>query len=202
MRCFNSIYMSFTKKTVIFASGGGTNALNLIRYFESHNTIKVESVFVNNPNAGVITKMKEVNMPVFLFNKEMFYEKEVVLNELNNRQIDFIVLAGFLWLMPNNIICRYNKKIINIHPALLPFYGGKGMYGNKVHEAVIHNREKISGITIHEVNEEYDKGNIIFQATCPVFDTDTPQSLANRIHQIEYLHFPKVVEAWILSFSN
>lgn len=194
--------MSFTKRIAIFASGNGTNALNLVRYFELHRTIKVEAVFVNNPNAGVITKMKEVNIPIFLFNKEMFYEKAVVLDELKNKQIDFIVLAGFLWLMPNNIIDRYNKRIINIHPALLPFYGGKGMYGNKVHEVVINNKENISGITIHEVNEEYDKGKIIFQAICPVLDADTPQSLAERIHKIEYLHFPKVVEAWISSFSN
>jgi phosphoribosylglycinamide formyltransferase-1 len=192
--------MSYFKKIAVFASGSGTNTLNLVNYFEHHDRIKIEVIFVNRPNAGVVYKMKDVNMPVFLFNKEMFYENSSVTDELKSRHIDYIVLAGFLWLVPKNIIELYNDRIINIHPALLPFYGGKGMYGNKVHETVISNKKNISGISIHLVNEEYDKGKILFQATCPVFENDTAESLAKRIHQLEYLHYPKVIEAWILSF--
>ncbi len=193
--------MPLLKRIAIFASGNGTNALNLVNYFSTHSYIKIATIFVNNPNASVISKMNNIKKHVFLFNKEMFYENNVVIEELNRNIIDFVVLSGFLWLFPKNILNLYKNKVINIHPALLPSYGGKGMYGNKVHETVIKNKEKTSGITIHLVNEEYDKGDIIFQATCPVFESDTPEILAQRIQQLEYFHFPKIVEAWISSLN-
>jgi phosphoribosylglycinamide formyltransferase-1 len=183
----------------LFASGSGTNAENIVKYFSNNKLIYINSVFVNNPNAGVIDKMKKLGKEIVLFDKEIF--KSSLLQELKKRNTHLIVLAGFLWLVPENIINEYKGKIINIHPAILPSYGGKEMYGNKVHEKVLANKEKYSGITIHEVNNEYDKGRIIFQATCPVFETDTIESLANRIHTLEYFHFPKVIEAWALSLK-
>lgn len=188
-------------RLAIFASGSGTNAENIVRYFSQHKQINVSMVFVNNPEAGVIQRMQNLNIPIYLFNRSMFYETNEVLMALRSNSIDFIVLAGFLWLIPSSIIDAYAKKIINIHPALLPKYGGKGMYGNKVHEQVIANKESVSGITIHEVNQVYDQGQIIFQATCPVLASDTVESLANRIHSIEYYHYPRVIESWILSFK-
>ncbi len=193
--------MSKQVRIAIFASGSGTNADNICHYFNQHSSIKVTAAFVNNQKAGVIEKMKKRNIPVILFDREMFYEKQLVLDELEKHEIDFIVLAGFLWKVPEKIVEDFESRIVNIHPALLPGYGGKGMYGHFVHKAVIENKEKVSGITIHLVNQDYDKGCILFQATCPVLDTDTPESLANRVHTLEYLHFPRVIEAWINSFK-
>ncbi|MCX7861719.1 MAG: phosphoribosylglycinamide formyltransferase [Bacteroidales bacterium] len=184
-------------RIAIFASGSGSNAQNIVQYFASHKSIKVEVAFVNNPNAAVIERMKTCNIPIFLFNKKMFYENNDVLDALTTFSIDYIVLAGFLWLVPSNIIESYFNRIVNIHPALLPKFGGKGMFGNNVHEAVLKNRESFSGITIHEVNHEYDKGKILFQAICPVLPEDTVETLSHRIHKLEYLHYPKVIEAWI-----
>lgn len=181
-------------KVAIFASGSGTNAQRIIEYFSNHRSIKVEIIFTNNKDAFVIERAKKLNIPYFLFNRKDFSENNVVLEKLRENKIDFIVLAGFLWLVPPKIIQEYNGRIVNIHPALLPNYGGKGMYGEFVHKAVVANKETHSGITIHYVNENYDQGDIIFQAKCMVTPEDTPESLAHKIHSLEYEHFPQIIE--------
>ena len=166
------------KKIAIFASGSGSNAENIIQYFLSKPEISVDSVFCNVAEAYVLKRAEKYNIPTFLFNREDLKNQEKVLQILQERQIDFIVLAGFLWLMPSFIVSAFPNRIINIHPALLPHHGGKGMYGMKVHEAVIAAGEKESGITIHYINNQYDKGDPIFQARCPVEAGETPESLA------------------------
>jgi phosphoribosylglycinamide formyltransferase-1 len=176
------------------ASGSGTNAQRIMEHFASHPAIRVEMVFCNNPEAGVIGRARNLGVPVFLFNRHDIYETNHVLDTLTVQGIDWIVLAGFLWLIPGTILKKYPGRIINIHPALLPKYGGKGMYGMKVHETVLCNKDSESGITIHYVNEQYDEGQIIFQARCPVLPSDTPEKLAARIHELEYAHFPEVIE--------
>lgn len=186
------------KRIVIFASGSGTNAENIIKHFKNNQEIIVTSVFCNKPDAGVIKRAQDLQIPVVVFNKDLFYNSEVVVDELKKLKTDYIILAGFLWLIPENILRTYNNKIINIHPSLLPNYGGKGMYGMKVHEAVIANNETESGITIHLVNEKYDEGKVIFQASCDVTKKDTPESLAQKIHKLEYAHFPSIIEIFIL----
>ncbi|MCP9199202.1 phosphoribosylglycinamide formyltransferase [Gramella sp. GC03-9] len=182
------------KKIVIFASGSGTNAENIIKYFQKNDQIEVVALLSNNRSAGALKKAHQLNVKALLFDREAFYESHEVLNVLKDIKPDLIVLAGFLWLLPSNIIRNFPNKIINIHPALLPNYGGKGMYGNRVHEAVIANSEKESGISIHYVNKEYDEGQIIFQKTLPISRQDTPESLAEKIHELEYRHFPEVIE--------
>jgi len=184
------------KRISIFASGSGTNAENIIRFFKNIDSARIHLVLCNNEKAGVIERTAKLNVPVFIFNREMLKSGKV-LEKLKQTNTDFIVLSGFLWLMPSEIIREYPDKIVNIHPALLPKYGGKGMYGMNVHNAVIENREKESGITIHYVNEEYDRGNIIFQAKCDVKENDIPEELASRIHQLEYIHYPKIIESII-----
>lgn len=185
------------KNIAIFASGSGTNAENIIRYFLNHQQIKVIRVYSNNPNAGVIQKAKDLNVSTKIFDRDDLYNSSKVLDSLKFLDIHLVVLAGFLWIIPEMILREYKGRIINIHPALLPSYGGKGMYGMNVHKAVLENKEKESGISIHMVNEEYDKGDIIFQARCPVLQNDTPESLALRIHFLEYQHFPSVIEKFI-----
>ena len=182
------------KKIAIFASGSGSNAENIIQYFLSKPEISVDSVFCNVAEAYVLKRAEKYNVPTFLFNREDLKNQEKVLQILQERQIDFIVLAGFLWLMPSFIVSAFPNRIINIHPALLPHHGGKGMYGMKVHEAVIAAGEKESGITIHYINNQYDKGDPIFQARCPVEAGETPESLAKKVHALEYAHFPRVIE--------
>ena len=182
------------KNIAVFASGAGSNAKKIIEYFTKHRQISVELIVCNKPAAGVIQIAAEYSIPVLLINKEQFFNGNGYVDELKNTRIDFIVLAGFLWKIPSILINTYRNKIINIHPSLLPKYGGKGMYGAKVHEAVIAAGEKESGITIHYVDEHYDNGDIIFQASCPVFADDTPDSLAKRIHQLEHENFARVVE--------
>lgn len=182
------------KKIAIFASGSGSNAENIIQYFLSKPEISVDSVFCNVAEAYVLKRAEKYNIPTFLFNREDLKTQEKVLQILQERQIDFIVLAGFLWLMPSFIVSAFPNRIINIHPALLPHHGGKGMYGMKVHEAVIAAGEKESGITIHYINNQYDKGDPIFQARCPVEAGETPESLAKKVHALEYAHFPRVIE--------
>ena len=181
------------KKIAIFASGNGTNAKKIIDHFANSDVIKVSFIVCNNPNAGVLKIAQEKNIPVLLMEKNEFRDRGY-LKELDEHGIDFIVLAGFLWKLPALLIKAFQGKIINIHPALLPSYGGKGMYGNAVHEAVIRAREKQSGITIHYVDEIYDNGEIIFQATCPVEENDTPESLAQKIHLLEYRYYPQEIE--------
>jgi len=182
------------KNIAIFASGSGTNAENLIQFFRTSDFGRVQLVLSNQAKAGVIDRAEKLHTEVFVFNREQFYQKNEVLTLLFERAIDFVVLAGFLWLVPETLLQAFEGRIINIHPALLPKYGGKGMYGSRVHEAVIQAGEKESGITIHHVNARYDEGGIIFQARCPVEEGDRPEDLAARIHQLEYEHFPKVVE--------
>lgn len=185
------------KQLAIFASGTGSNAEKIIAFFKSHQEITVRLIVSNKPEAGVIKIAADANIPVMLIEKEQFFRGNGYVDELQHAGIDFIVLAGFLWKIPQPLIDVYRNKIINIHPALLPKYGGKGMYGRKVHEAVIAAREKESGITIHYVDEHYDSGDVIFQATCPVTAEDTPDTLANKIHDLEYENFARVVEVCV-----
>ena len=187
------------KKIAIFASGSGSNAENIIQYFAQKPQFCVKSVFCNVPDAYVLERAKKYRIPTFVFNREEFRNPDKVFRQLQEQEIDFIVLAGFLWLMPSFITAAWPNKIVNIHPALLPAYGGKGMYGHYVHEAVIAAGEKESGITIHYVNDHYDQGAVIFQAKCPVLPTDTPDDLAARIHELEYRYFPEIIEKTILN---
>ncbi len=180
-------------KVVIFASGSGTNAEKVIEYLNKSVEKKVCAVFCNKENAGVIARSESLNVPVYVFNRTDFYDTGRVGELLEKEAPDMIVLAGFLWLVPGEMIKKYKGRIINIHPALLPKYGGKGMYGMHVHKAVIENGEKESGISIHYVNENYDEGDIIFQATCRVDPDDTPESLAQKIHLLEHRHFPELI---------
>jgi phosphoribosylglycinamide formyltransferase-1 len=182
------------KNIAIFASGSGTNAENIVNYFKNKSNIKIKIILTNKPKAFVIERAKKLNIPVKIFNKEEFYNSDKILQLLKNENIDLVVLAGFLWLIPQNIIDEFEGRIINIHPALLPKYGGKGMYGNNVHKAVIEAKEKESGITIHYVNKKYDDGAIIFQAKCKINPNETPDSLAEKIHSLEYKFYPKIIE--------
>ena len=186
------------KKIAIFASGSGSNAENIIQYFAQKPQFCVKSVFCNVPDAYVLERAKKYRIPSFVFNREEFRNPDKVFRQLQEQEIDFIVLAGFLWLMPSFITAAWPNKIVNIHPALLPVYGVKGMYGHHVHEAVIAAGEKESGITIHYVNDHYDQGAIIFQAKCPVLPTDTPDDLAARVHELEYRYFPQIIAETIL----
>ena len=181
------------KKIVVFASGSGSNAERITTYFSEKGSAQVSLILCNNLQAGVLERAKRLDIPSLVFNRQAFYKTNVVLDVLKTQQPDLIVLAGFLWKVPENLITAYPNRILNIHPSLLPKYGGKGMYGAHVHQAVIDNRETESGITIHYVNEHYDEGNIIFQAKTEVLPTDTPDTLAEKIHQLEYQHFPEVI---------
>ncbi|WP_242134222.1 phosphoribosylglycinamide formyltransferase [Aestuariivivens marinum] len=182
------------KRIVIFASGSGTNAENLIRFFQKNDKASVVQVLCNNPQAKVLDRAKQLNVSSLCFNRIAFFNTNDVLNILKTTNPDLIVLAGFLWKMPEFIINAFPNKIINVHPALLPKYGGKGMYGMYVHEAVVANKETKSGITIHYVNENYDEGAIIFQTKCDVLPNDTSEDVAAKIHELEMEHFPKVIE--------
>ncbi|MFZ2339579.1 MAG: phosphoribosylglycinamide formyltransferase [Bacteroidales bacterium] len=182
------------KNIAIFASGSGTNAENIIKYFSNRTAARVCLVLSNRREACVLKRAASLNVQSAFFDRKDFYERGTVMNLLREHRIDFIVLAGFLWLVPSDILASYENRIVNIHPALLPGYGGRGMYGDRVHEAVIGAGEKESGITIHYVNSEYDEGDIIFQAVCPVFEGDTPADVAARVHALEYKHFPVVIE--------
>ncbi len=182
------------KNIAIFASGSGTNAESIVRYFNNSQLAHVSLILSNNSNAYVLKRAEMLNVKTCLFDREQFYNSGKVLRILLDNDIDLIVLAGFLWLIPSELIKAYPDRIINIHPALLPKYGGKGMYGINVHKAVIESGDKESGITVHYVNEKYDEGNIIFQARCPVSAGDTPESLAEKVHELEYKHYPKVIE--------
>jgi len=182
------------KNIAIFASGSGTNAENIAEYFKTNQDICIKLILSNKPDAIVLKRAETYGIPTFVFNRHQFCQTEDVLNILKKNEISLIVLAGFLWLVPENILRAYPGRIINIHPALLPKYGGKGFYGMIVHESVIRSGDKESGITIHYVNEIYDSGQIIFQARCPVEPDDTPESLARKVHQLEYEYFPVVIE--------
>lgn len=178
----------------IFASGAGSNAQQIIQHFKFHRLIKIALVVCNKPGAGVITIAATEGIPVQMIEKERFLQGDAYTTEFLAHHIDFIVLAGFLWKIPSRLIAAFPNKIINIHPALLPEYGGKGMYGHFVHEAVIAAGEKESGISIHYVDEWYDHGNIIFQAKCAIEENETASSLANKIHALEHENYPAVIE--------
>jgi len=190
------------EKIAIFASGSGTNAQRIIEYFKGHSFISVDLILSNNPEAFVLTRAKSAGIPTVIFTRKEFYETERVLTILKERKITFIVLAGFLWLIPDYLLHEYSGKIVNIHPALLPKYGGKGMYGMRVHESVIKSLDKESGITIHMVNEKYDDGQIIFQSRCKVEPEDTPETLAQKVHALEYEHYPRLIESLLNTSMN
>lgn len=179
----------------IFASGSGTNAEGLIKYFASSKEVKIKLVVSNNPDAGVVKRAEAHKKNIHIISKEALNSyTDQIIDFLQTEKVDLIVLAGFLLLIPKKIILAFPGRIINIHPSLLPLHGGKGMYGNKVHEAVLKAKEKESGITVHYVDEEYDHGKHILQAVCRVEENDTVQSLAKKIHELEYFYFPKAVE--------
>lgn len=197
-RSFNEQYLYEVKKIAVFASGAGSNAARIIDRFRVHKSIHITLIVCNNPDAGVLNIAEKENIPALIIEKERFFRGDAYIKELKEKKIDFIVLAGFLWKIPDTLIKVFRDKIINIHPALLPKYGGKGMYGPAVHEAVIAAKEKESGITIHYVDELYDHGKIIFQAKCPVPENDNAGSLAQRIHALEHEYYPKVIEDLIV----
>ncbi len=182
------------QKIVIFASGNGSNAQRIIDFFKPQPKVQIVAIFCNNPEAYVIKRAKLENIPCRIFSRTEFNDNQIVLQEIKTLNPDLIVLAGFLWLIPKSFISEFPKQIINLHPALLPKYGGKGMYGSNVHKSVIENHETETGITIHYVNEDYDKGNILLQAKCKVNKEDTIETLSSRIHELEYEHLPKVID--------
>lgn len=188
-----SIITRFMKKIAILASGSGTNAENIAKFFRNSNEVEVSLILTNNPDAGVIRRARKLHIPTLLFDRVSFYESGKVLEILKRMEIDLIVLAGFMMLIPEDLVKTFEGRIVNIHPALLPKYGGKGMYGSFVHEAVVAAGEQETGITIHFVNEHYDEGEIIFQASCPVSPDDSPEDVATKVHALEYKHFPEVI---------
>ena len=182
------------KKIAIFASGSGSNAQKIVEYFKENSNIEVSLILTNNPAAGVIERARTLHIPVVVFDKTTFTTTDKIVQLLQNQQIDLIVLAGFMMLVPKNLVEAFPNKIVNIHPALLPKFGGKGMYGHFVHEAVVAAKEKESGITIHFVNEKYDDGAVIFQAKCIVAPTDSPNDVAAKIQVLEHEHYSEVIE--------
>ncbi len=182
------------RKIAIFASGSGTNAQKFFEKFEHHPLAEISILLTNNPKAGAIVRAERFGIPVEKFDKATFTQTDHIVQLLQDMGIDFIVLAGFMWLVPDNLVKAFPNRMVNIHPALLPKYGGKGMYGMNVHKAVVAAEEKETGITIHYVNERYDEGQIIFQTSCEVEPEDTPEDVAEKVHSLEYLYYPKVVE--------
>ncbi len=189
------------KRIAIFASGSGTNAERIMTHFRDHDGAEVSIVLSNKPDAGVLERAAGFRVNTRVFDRDAFYNTHEVTDLLRGLEIDLIVLAGFLWLVPTDLIRAFPERIINIHPALLPKYGGKGMYGRHVHEAVIENGDRESGISIHFVNEVYDEGKVILQEKCEVKPDDTPESLAQRIHQLEYRHYPLLIEELLLKMD-
>jgi phosphoribosylglycinamide formyltransferase-1 len=185
----------------IFASGSGSNAQRLIEYFKNSSDVKVKMLLSNNKNAYALERAKNLDVPAMVFDKKSFCETDEVVKKLKSENISWIILAGFLWLIPKNLVHAFPNRIINIHPALLPLYGGKGMYGHFVHEAVVEAKDKESGITIHFVNERYDEGQVIFQTTCSIDPQDTPDMVAKKVQRLEHEHFPLVVENLIKKYN-
>lgn len=179
------------KKILLFASGSGTNVENIIRYFQDQNTAEIAAVFCNNPNAKVLERSKSLNVATYVFSKEALHSG-VVLDKIKSYEPDLIVLAGFLLQFPTRIIQEF-PNTVNIHPALLPKYGGKGMYGMNVHRTVLENKEAETGITIHYVTANYDEGQIIFQKTTSIEKCSTPEEVADKVHQLEQEYFPQVI---------
>jgi phosphoribosylglycinamide formyltransferase-1 len=193
--------MSKKVRLAIFASGSGTNAEAIMKYFQNHSQISVALLLSNNPNAFALERAKKFNVPSRIFDKQQFRESDEVLKWLRESEITHVVLAGFLWLLPANLIQAFPDKIINIHPSLLPKFGGKGMYGMKVHEAVKAADEKESGITIHLVNAHYDEGKILLQASCKISATDSAKEIASKVYELEYTNYPKTIEQWALALT-
>ncbi len=189
--------MNQSARLAVFLSGTGSNAEKIFSYFNDHPSIRIGLVLSNNPEAYGLQRAIKFNIPTRTFTKHQFRESDEVLDWLKKAEITHIVLAGFLWMIPMNLIKGLPNRIINIHPALLPKFGGKGMYGIKVHEAVKANNETQTGITLHEVNEKYDEGKIIFQATCDVLPSDTPVLIAEKVQALEHAHYPREIEKWI-----
>ncbi|MCX6352903.1 MAG: phosphoribosylglycinamide formyltransferase [Bacteroidetes bacterium] len=191
--------MEFKKNIAVFASGFGSNAEVLFKYFDEHPHIQLRMLLCNNSTAPVIKKAEKYNIPVVIVTKEQWTSSGIVLAVLKALEVDFIVLAGFLWMVPTEIILAYPNKIINMHPSLLPKYGGKGMYGSIVHETVMNNLEIETGMTIHYVNDEYDKGDIILQKTVPIdLENDTPDSIAAKVRKLEHKYLPEITEELIM----
>jgi len=188
-----------SKNIAILASGNGTNAENIIKYFSGNKDIKVKIVMANKADAFVLERAHRLGIPTLYINREQWADATHILTLLHEQQIDFIVLAGFLARIPDALLHAYPNRIVNIHPSLLPKFGGKGMYGNKVHEAVVAAGETESGITIHYLNEHYDEGQIIAQYRCPVMPNDTPKDVATRVHALEYEYYPKVIEQLLIA---
>jgi len=186
-------------RLAIFASGSGTNAEAIMDYFKHHSQIQVTILLSNNPEALALERAKKFNVSIKVFDKQQFRESYQVLSWLNEFEVSHIVLAGFLWLLPKSLIQFFPDRIINIHPSLLPKFGGKGMYGMKVHEAVKTSRETETGITIHLVNEHFDDGKILVQASCKISTADSAQEIASKVYALEYANYPKVIEKWVLA---
>ena len=182
------------KKIAILASGSGSNAENIAKYFEKSDYAEVALIIANNPNAYVLERAKKLGIESVVITKDEFKAADSVISILKEHGIDFVVLAGFLLLVPQKLIAAYPGRIVNIHPALLPKHGGKGMYGDHVHKAVVECGDTESGITIHLIDENYDEGTTFFQAKCPVLPTDTPDDVASKVHALEYEHVPHVIE--------
>ncbi|MDF2437695.1 MAG: phosphoribosylglycinamide formyltransferase [Bacteroidota bacterium] len=182
------------KRIAIFASGEGTNAQRIIDYFQNSSAAEVSMIVTNKAEANVVNRAKSAEIPVYVVTRSSFYESDETIQALKKADIDLLVLAGFLWMIPDNLIKAFPNKIVNIHPALLPKFGGKGMYGMNVHKAVIDAKEKESGVSVHYVNEHYDEGEIISQHKCIIDENDTPELLAQKIHKLEHEFFPLVIE--------
>jgi phosphoribosylglycinamide formyltransferase-1 len=183
------------KKIAVFASGSGTNAENIAKYFSDNQNIMVSLVISNNPSAGVHARVGQLHIPSVTLTKEELAEGSAIVKKMTAYEVDWIILAGYLKKIPERVLNTYPDKIINIHPALLPKHGGQGMYGMRVHEAVVAAGDPVSGITIHYINENYDEGKIIFQARCPVLPSDTPEEVAAKVHALEYKYYPAVIES-------
>jgi phosphoribosylglycinamide formyltransferase-1 len=190
------------KRIAIFASGSGSNAQKILEFFKKHPEAEVALVLSNNPEAYVLQRADNFEVPSHIFDKQEFYKSDEIVSLLKNLQIDLIVLAGFLWLIPENLISAFPNRIINIHPALLPKYGGKGMYGDKVHKAVLNAGEEESGITIHYVNEHFDEGEMIHQSRFKIEKGDDLEMIKFKGQQLEHLHYPKVVEQILKKIKN
>lgn len=181
----------------VFASGSGSNAQRIMEFFQDRDDVKVKILLSNNPSAFALERAKRFDVPTHVFSREEFTKSDKVVNILRENKVNWIILAGFLWLIPDNLIKEYPCRILNIHPALLPKYGGKGMYGMNVHQAVLEAGESESGISIHYVDENYDEGEVVFQANCMVEEGDTAETLAEKIHKLEHLHFPQIIDQLI-----
>ncbi|MGB3585733.1 MAG: phosphoribosylglycinamide formyltransferase [Tunicatimonas sp.] len=185
------------KHLAVFASGSGTNAERIFERFRDHTSIRVAVLLTNNPNAGAIARAARFNIPVEILEKSALTQTDRVLEKLRSYQVDWIVLAGFMLMIPPGLIDTFPNRIVNIHPALLPAYGGKGMYGIRVHQAVVEAKEEVTGITIHYVNENYDEGAVIFQVSCTVQPYDTAETVADKVHHLEHEYYPQIIEETI-----